>query len=110
MLIAAIGLAEIGQRALRLPRLTGYVLAGILTNSGVLLFELGSKVDPRGLGGPQYQDPPSVYPDSAEHRNTKRHDQLTHEIVFADDASLIEIYEKQPGGRVTSIHHPTRRP
>lgn len=72
LLIAAIGLAELGQRWLRLPRLTGYVLAGILLGPGVLhwaplsisgelrplmllglgllLFELGSKVDLRWLG------------------------------------------------------------
>ena len=72
LLLGAIGLAEWGQRWLRLPRLTGYVLAGILMGPGVLqwaplsisgdlrplmllglgllLFELGSKVDLRWLG------------------------------------------------------------
>jgi len=71
LLIAAIALAEIGQRTLRLPRLTGYVLAGLLMGPGVLdwapmsisgalrpvllmalgllLFELGSKVNLRWL-------------------------------------------------------------
>lgn len=71
LLIAAIALAEAGQRWLRLPRLTGYVLAGVLLGPGVLkwaplsisgelrplmllglgllLFELGSRVDLRWL-------------------------------------------------------------
>lgn len=58
------------------------------------------------LGGTLYQDLPSVYPDSAEHRDAERYDQLTHEIVFADDASLIDIYGgNQRGGQVNSIHH-----
>ena len=72
LLVAAITLAEFGQRWFRLPRLTGYVLAGMLLGPGVLqlaplsisgelrplmllglgllLFELGSKVDLRWLG------------------------------------------------------------
>lgn len=71
LLIAAIALAEIGQRSFRLPRLTGYVVAGLLMGPGVLdwvplsisgalrplllmalgllLFELGSKVNLRWL-------------------------------------------------------------
>lgn len=71
LLIAAIGFAELGQRALRLPRLTGYALAGMLLGPGVLgwaplsisgelrplmvlglgilLFELGSRIDLRWL-------------------------------------------------------------
>lgn len=71
LLIAAVSLAELGQRWCRLPRLSGYVLAGIVLGPGVLawaplsisgdlrplmllglgllLFELGSKVDLRWL-------------------------------------------------------------
>lgn len=71
LLIAGIALAEAGQRWLRLPRLTGYVLAGILLGPGVLgwvplsvtgelrplmllglgllLFEIGTRVDLRWL-------------------------------------------------------------
>jgi Kef-type K+ transport system membrane component KefB len=70
-LIAAIGFAQFGERILRLPRLSGYVLAGIavgpdllnllpgnvsgdlrllmLMGLGLLLFELGSRVDLRWL-------------------------------------------------------------
>src|SRR5690348_13362014 len=71
LLLAAIGLAELGHRV-HLPRLTGYVLAGVLLGPGVLgwappsisgelrplmllglgllLFELGSQVDWHWLG------------------------------------------------------------
>lgn len=71
LLIAAVALAEVGQRRLGLPRVTGYVLAGVLMGPGVLqwvplsisgelrpfmllglgllLFELGSRVDLRWL-------------------------------------------------------------
>lgn len=71
LLIAAVALAELGQRRLGLPRVTGYVLAGVLMGPGVLhwaplsisgelrpfmllglgllLFELGSRVDLRWL-------------------------------------------------------------
>lgn len=71
LLIAAIVLAELAERLLRLPRLTGYVLAGIvmgptllnwvplgmtgelrplmLLGLGLLLFELGTRVDVRWL-------------------------------------------------------------
>lgn len=71
LLIAGIVLAEFGQRHLRLPRLSGYVLAGILLGPevlnwapsatsgelrplmllglGLLLFEIGSRVDLRWL-------------------------------------------------------------
>lgn len=71
LLITAIALAEAGQRWLRLPRVTGYVMAGVVLGPGVLklaplsisgelrplmllglgllLFELGSRVDLRWL-------------------------------------------------------------
>jgi Kef-type K+ transport system membrane component KefB len=71
LLIAAIALAEVAERLLRLPRLTGYVFAGILMGPtmlnwvplgmtgelrplmllgvGLLLFELGTRVDVRWL-------------------------------------------------------------
>jgi Kef-type K+ transport system membrane component KefB len=71
LLIGAIALAELGDRLFRLPRLIGYVVAGILAGPGVwewvpfsitgdyrqlmllglglLLFELGSRVDLRWL-------------------------------------------------------------
>lgn len=71
LLMAAIALAQLGERFFRLPRLTGYVLAGVLAGPsvlnltplsitgdlrplmllglGLLLFELGSRVDLRWL-------------------------------------------------------------
>lgn len=71
LLIAAATLAQLGQRWLKLPRVTGYVIAGVLLGPGVLgwapvsitselrpfvllglgllLFELGSRVDLRWL-------------------------------------------------------------
>ncbi len=71
LLIAAVAFAQLGERFLRLPRLTGYVVAGIvlgpsllnwmplsitgnlrplmLLGLGLLLFELGSRVDLRWL-------------------------------------------------------------
>lgn len=71
LLAAALGFAEAGQRFLHLPRLSGYILAGMLLGPGVLnwvpisvtgdfrpllllglgllLFELGSRVDLRWL-------------------------------------------------------------
>jgi putative glutamine amidotransferase len=57
------------------------------------------------LGGTLHQDLPTEFPDFASHKNAESYDQLTHDIVFADDASLIGMYENQSGGRVTSIHH-----
>jgi Kef-type K+ transport system membrane component KefB len=71
LMIGAIGLAELGERVLRLPRVTGYIAAGMIFGPGVLgwtpasvnsdlrplmllglgllLFELGSRVDLRWL-------------------------------------------------------------
>lgn len=71
LLVAAVAFAELGQRALRLPRVSGYIVAGVVLGPGVLgwvpastsgelrplmllglgllLFELGSRVDPKWL-------------------------------------------------------------
>ena len=57
------------------------------------------------LGGTLYQDLPTEFPDLGEHNDPERYDTLAHDIVFADDASLIDIHGGQRGGRVTSIHH-----
>lgn len=57
------------------------------------------------LGGTLHQDLPTEYPDVGSHRDPERYDQLTHDIVFADDATLIDLYAGQHGGRVNSIHH-----
>lgn len=57
------------------------------------------------LGGTLHQDLPTEYPDVANHRDPERYDQLTHDIVFADDATLIDLYAGRHDGRVNSIHH-----
>lgn len=57
------------------------------------------------LGGTLHQDLPTEVPDVASHRDPERYDQLMHEIVFADDASLIDLYGGRHGGHVNSIHH-----
>lgn len=57
------------------------------------------------FGGTLIQDISTQRAASRDHVDPLLYDKLHHEVRFERDARLAEVYEGQPGGLVTSIHH-----
>lgn len=57
------------------------------------------------MGGSLYQDIPEQYPNGGRHRDLEAALGAIHEVRFAPEGSLAQLYAGRAGGSVVSVHH-----